>query len=86
MVQGVGGLRQALCLIYGGDHTLRRANAIIRDGLTDEVIDNPEGVCILAGIIDCIPVSSTALKANLNRKHTHSTSICSRRWLAPLQH
>jgi hypothetical protein len=53
------GLRQALCLMYvalaeavGGDDTLRRANAIIRDGLDDGVIDSPEGVCILAGILD----------------------------------
>ena len=49
------GLRQALCLIYvalaeaaGGTDTLRRANAIIRDGLDDGIIDSPEGICILA--------------------------------------
>ena len=53
------GLRQALCLIYvalaeaaGGTDTLRRANAIIRDGLDDGIIDSPEGICILAGILD----------------------------------
>ena len=53
------GLRQALCMIYvalaeaaGGDDTLRRANEVIRDGLEDGVIDDPEGAWLLATIVE----------------------------------
>jgi hypothetical protein len=53
------GLRQALCMIYvalaeaaGGDTTLHRANRIIRDGLEDGVIDDPDGAWFLGGIVE----------------------------------
>jgi hypothetical protein len=53
------GLRQALCMIYvalaeaaGGDAVLRQANEIIRDGLEDGVIDDPDGAWILDGIVE----------------------------------
>jgi hypothetical protein len=62
--------RQAFCTMYvalaeaaGGHDVLRRANAIIRDGLEDQVIDDPEGARILADMVEGIDGELATIEA-----------------------
>lgn len=62
--------RQAFCTMYvalaeaaGGHDVFRRANAIIRDGLEDQLIDDPEGARILADMVESIDGELATIEA-----------------------